>query len=167
MGHVTYDWVMSHMNASCHIWWSHVTYEWVMSPMSHVAYDRVMLRMNETCHVWMSRVTLNQSCHIWMGHVTYDWVMSHRIESCHIWLSHVTYEWVIQPMIESCHIWRVMSRMNQSCHTRRVDGFTYKTWKHNKRKCMWKCIFIYLVSVCLRVYTHMYVRTKEHSHIHM
>ena len=27
MSHVTYEWVMSHINESCHIWMSHVTHE--------------------------------------------------------------------------------------------------------------------------------------------
>jgi len=65
ISHVTYEWVMSHMNESCHIWMSHVTYE---SVMSHI----------------------HESCHIWMSHVTYEWVMSHMNESCHIWMSHVS-----------------------------------------------------------------------------
>jgi len=61
--HVTCEWVMSHMNESCHIWTSHVTYERVMSHM-------------------------NESCHMWMSHVTYERVMSHMNESCHIYAVH-------------------------------------------------------------------------------
>jgi len=80
MSHVTYGWVMSHMNESCHVWMSHVKYGWVMS------------RMNESCHVWIS-------------HVTYGWVMSRLNESCHVWISHVTYGWVIWHINEPCHIW--------------------------------------------------------------
>ena len=45
MRHVTYAWVMSHLNQSCHIWMSHFTYEWVTS------------RMNESRHVWLSQDT--------------------------------------------------------------------------------------------------------------
>jgi len=45
---VTYEWVMSHMNESCHIWMSHVTYKWVIS------------HTNESRHVWMSHG------HIWI-----------------------------------------------------------------------------------------------------
>jgi len=82
MSHVTYEWVMSHMNESCHIWMSHITYEWVMSHM-------------------------NKSCHIWIRHDTYEWVMSHTNESCHIWMSHVTYEWVLWHMNESFHRWMI------------------------------------------------------------
>jgi len=42
MSHVTYEWVMLHMNESCHIWMSHVTYEWVMSLESrHLQVHRV------------------------------------------------------------------------------------------------------------------------------
>jgi len=73
MSHITYEWVMSHMDESCHIWMSYVTCEFGM------------LRRNESCHIWMS-------------HVTYEWVMSHLNESyhtyewvvSHIWMSHVT-----------------------------------------------------------------------------
>ena len=93
MSPVTYEWVMSHMNESCHIWMSHVTYEWVMS------------HMNASCHIWMRHIMyewvmsrINESCHIWMSHVTYEWVVSHIKESCHIWMSHVTYECIISYM---------------------------------------------------------------------
>ena len=48
MSHVTYKWVMSHTNESCHKWMSHVTNEWV------------------TWHV-------NESCHVWSSHVTHRW----------------------------------------------------------------------------------------------
>jgi len=75
---VTYAWVMSHMEESCHVWMSHVTYGGVMS------------RMNEPCHVWRSRVTC-------------EWVMSHMKESyhaCHVWIRDITYEYVISCMIE-------------------------------------------------------------------
>jgi len=44
MSHVSYEWVMSHMNESCLLWMSHVSYEWVMS------------HMNESCLIWISRV---------------------------------------------------------------------------------------------------------------
>jgi len=117
MSHVTYEWVMSHMNDSYHIWKSLDTYEWVMTHM-------------------------NLSCHMWMGHVTCEWVMLHmnephyevishvneswrRCESCHIWMSHVTYEWVMSDMNESCHkachirprIRRARVTCHESCHT--------------------------------------------------
>jgi len=77
--HVT-EWVMAHMNESCH-GMSHGTYEWVMS-------------RNESWHIWRSHVTewvvahMNESCHE-MSHDTYERVMS-RDESWHIWTSHVT-----------------------------------------------------------------------------
>jgi len=47
MSHVTYEWVMSHMNESCHIWMSHVTYEWVMSHM----YESCPIR--DICVAWL------------------------------------------------------------------------------------------------------------------
>ena len=99
MSHVTYQWVMSRMNESCHVWMSHFSYEWVIS------------RMNESCHVWMSHVTyewvvsrMNESCLIWMSHVSYKWVMSHMIVSCLTWTSHLLYEWVTSHISLSCAV---------------------------------------------------------------
>jgi len=65
MRFATHEWVMPHMNESCHIWMSHVTYEWIM------------------CY-------MNKSCCMWMVHVTHEWVISHVNEACHTWMSHVT-----------------------------------------------------------------------------
>jgi len=45
MSHVTWEWVMSHMNESCHIWISHVTCE------------EVMLHVNWSRHMWVHHVT--------------------------------------------------------------------------------------------------------------
>ena len=38
MSHVTYEWVMSHMNESCHIWMSHVTYEQLLPHMHNACH---------------------------------------------------------------------------------------------------------------------------------
>ena len=82
------EWVMSHVNESCHIRMSHVTWEWVMS------------HTNESCHIRMSHVTCR-----WVTlkpKVAYcEWVMSHENESCHIRMSHVTCEWVMSQVDES------------------------------------------------------------------
>ena len=59
MSHVTYPWVMSHINESCHVWVNHVTYQWVMS------------------HI-------NKSWRIWISNGTYECVMSHMNETRHI-----------------------------------------------------------------------------------
>jgi len=128
MSPVTYEWVMSHVNESCHMWMSHVTYEWVMPHtneschigMSHVTYEWIMSHVNELCHIWMRHVThehvmshmmshTNESCHLWISHVMYEWVMLHSRhiwhESCHVWMRHVTYECIMSHMNESYHIW--------------------------------------------------------------
>ena len=42
--HVSYEWVMSHMNESCLIWMCHVSYEWVIS------------HLNGSCLIWRSHV---------------------------------------------------------------------------------------------------------------
>jgi len=92
---VTYEWVTSRMNESCHTWMSHATHEWVMP------------HMNESCHTWMSLVT-----HGTYASVTHEWVMSRMISWAqqehavvpesrrmwigHAWMSHVTLPWAQQ-----------------------------------------------------------------------
>ena len=67
---IWYEWVMSHMNESCHIWMRRITYEWVVS------------HMNVSCLIWMSRVT-NESV-IWYYtniHVCLVWEFLHAPSS--------------------------------------------------------------------------------------
>jgi len=59
----TYEWVMSHMNASCHTWSSHRRYDWVVSHM-------------------------NETCLIWTHHLSYEWVVSHMRDMMHEWHMH-------------------------------------------------------------------------------
>jgi len=47
-----FEWVMSLIIESCHIWMSHITYEWV-----DVTYNWVTSHMNESHHIRMSLVT--------------------------------------------------------------------------------------------------------------
>jgi len=116
--HVTYEWVMSHLNESCHIWMSHVTYEWVMS------------HMNESCRIWMSRISYK-----WVTSHAYEWVTSRVNESwricvCrsaqmqrrskmglwHTWTSHVICIWVTSHMCgQVC--WNTATLQNGSWHT--------------------------------------------------
>ena len=128
--HDTCEWVMSHINESCHMWMSHVTHQWVMSHVNVRTRDERVTnymwdeRPAETCHMWMSHVTHQkvmsyitwtpderpaEACHMWMSHVTREWVMSHVNESCHMWMSHmwmshVTCEWVMSHVIWMNHI---------------------------------------------------------------
>jgi len=96
--HVTYEWVMSRTNESCHVRMSRVTYELVMRQMT-------------------------ESCHIWMSHVIYECVMSRMIESSHMRMGWPTaggnsqngaliYSWYTK---KSHHI-NGLSLMNESCH---------------------------------------------------
>jgi len=156
--HVTHEWVMSHMNESCHTWMSRVTHEWVVS------------HMNEAYDIWMSHVTYEWvTSHGWvMSHthttaercglsvietwrwVTQEWGMSHVDESLHMcesrhkWMSHVTYKWVTSyfrvtsHMNVSCHAWMshytkkwVVSRVNTSWHI----------WISSMLQCVAMCCF--------------------------
>ena len=87
MSHVTYKWVMSHINESCHTRVRNVTHRAVMSRMSHVTYTRVMSHINKSCHV-------SEKCPNWLmylnsspvSHATYKWVMSNMNEAFDPWL---------------------------------------------------------------------------------
>jgi len=128
----SYEWIISHMNESYHVWMRHVfrmnVQHWViwMSHitrviwMSYITYEWVISRMHASC-VWNERATLghmnesyhtshmNESYHTWMSHITYEYVM------CLEWMcntgsyerviSHESYEWVTSHMNESYHVW--------------------------------------------------------------
>jgi len=98
MGHVTYEWVMSHMKESCHLWMSHVTYEWGTSHMNKARF----MQLSAVCYKWMDiedadtwchGTLMNESCH------THEWAMPHMnvsLYTCewfklHIWMNHVTH----------------------------------------------------------------------------
>jgi len=57
--HITFKWVMSHLNEWHHIWMSDITFEWVMPRMklSHETNWSAMSHMshiNESWHLWIS-----------------------------------------------------------------------------------------------------------------
>jgi len=129
ISHVTYGYVVSHINESRHIWMSHGTHDQVTSRILAHTVCHILMR-HVTCHIWLCRVTykwvtahMNESRHTWSSHVTYPrtYLASHIDETCHIlmrhvtcriWpscvtykLSHVRYEWVTSHMNESCHVW--------------------------------------------------------------
>ena len=134
MRHVTYEWVISHMNKSCHIRMSHVTYEWVMS------------------HT-------NESCHIWMSHVTYERVMSHMNESHPTWTSHVTYAHLeftccmvvaaITTLPMSHVIYWVMSHMNESSHNMNESRHA----EQNTQKIEFTCCMVVAAIMTLPMYS--------------
>jgi len=156
MGHVPYEWVMSHMNESCPIWMRHVpfwgvqtkwnwqarresTYSGTMSKgggfrvmsqihLSHVLYIRVMSHMNES---WGFRV-MSQ---IHLSHVLYIRVMSHMNESCPIDMRHVPYVWVIAHIYLSRVLYiRVMSNMKESSHMNELcPNLTQRNWQARRR----------------------------------
>jgi len=148
----THEWVMSHMNESCHIWMNHVThmneschpYEWIMS--YQVAASRRARRLQ--C------LSESQSPRAYSDAGTiYEWVMSpiclrhdtYINESCHTWMSHVTHEWVMSHMNESCHTWK--SRTSPALTPTQVTvEFIYGTWLihtrawHDSFICVTRCI---------------------------
>ena len=62
-GHVTFEWVMSHLKESCHTWMSHVTSGWVLSYFNEW---QQMWSFDE----WFASLMI-EAWHIWMGHVAY------------------------------------------------------------------------------------------------
>jgi len=77
MNHVTYKWVIWHMNISCNIWMSRVTH------MNKLLWSTWMW------HVRSEYVTSHMNGLFW----TYKHVMSHMNESRYKWMHHVTYKY--------------------------------------------------------------------------
>ena len=114
--HVTYRWVMSHMNElrhthrarnsfhlkSCH-------YKWVTSQMKscHTEMSHVTHMVRGIRSIW-SHVTINDSRLRW-SHVTYRWVMSHMNELRHTHRARNSFN------LKSCHFIWFTSQM-KSCH---------------------------------------------------
>ena len=113
--HSTYDWVMSRLNESCHMWMSHDVSRSCQMSMRHVTYEWVTPRVNEVWNTHGLVVAANtiessmsatkqtpkytiHSCVPSQNnrhrHGTYERVMSHMNESCRLRMSHVTYDWV-------------------------------------------------------------------------
>jgi len=110
MSHGTYEWVMTHINESWHIWMSHGTHQWVMAHMNgswHILSTRSR---------WCAPKThMNESWHTSMSHgicclLVADGVPRRQFclqlrckplfhESWHIWMSHGTYQWVMAYVI--------------------------------------------------------------------
>jgi len=134
--HVTYEWVMSHMNESCHV--RGISHIW----MSDITYGCVVSRTNDLCHICI------KTCHIWMSHVmnesyhTYEWVLSRIIESCHTWMNRFIYEWFMSHRfcagskgvialvhdschicIKSCHVWMSHVMQYRVAQTHRIPDF--------------------------------------------
>ena len=138
MSQVTYKWVMSRRNESCHVWMNHVTYEschtheWVyLLLLLCTLFPRALLRdLNRKFEKSSFHfLALARTCR-------YEWVMSHTNEAwlrfewvmAHIWMSHGThmkeswhtYAWVMAhiSMSHETHI-------NESWHTQ-MSHITYE-----------------------------------------
>jgi len=151
MGHVAHEWVMSHLNESCHIWMSHGTWineschkqtchgtcEWVMSHMHKWYCTGAYITENVfRMHVWMGHVTHVRRMHLSslyecvvsqqrMSHRNESCHHSHLNESCHIWMSRIAREWEISNMKESRHTW--ISHVTHEWVISHVNG-SFHTW---------------------------------------
>ena len=85
MSHVPYEWVMSHINASCHIW---IWLKTLLLLVHDVHHQRVVSMSWVMSHV-------NESCPIWTSHVPYECVMSHMNDPC-IHMGHDSFIWDIR-----------------------------------------------------------------------
>ena len=152
----TYECIMSHMNASCHIQISHVAItRWKGGPtmwMSHATNAWVMSHMNESCHIWMSHVTYEWVTtwnlhggrawkHEWMSHVTYEYMNElWHIQTSHgILISDFTYEWAMAHLNGSWHLlksqgrgctYRVCCDVKESCHIWICESLTSHRESH-------------------------------------
>jgi len=94
------EWVMSHMNESCHIWMSHVTHEWGMSDMNEFICDmtHVWYDMHYTCHIHIKYAPCTTCCIF--PHVTHIKYITH--------VTHIKYA--------TCHTHQI----HHTCHTHQI-----------------------------------------------
>ena len=126
--HVTWKWVISRINESCHKWTSHVTYE------------RVMSHMNVFCSIWRGVEVLWSADMCW--HVLTCVDMCWRVLTYERVLQHLTWSRIFESAVMCWHIltcadmcWHVMltctlgwslrqevsQRASQSCQTSQMN----------------------------------------------
>ena len=150
MRHVTYGWVMSHMNGACHIWMSHV--RWVMDTTHFIGMTLQIKFQN----VSSTRVTsMRLLCHTCPRNIsyffTYAYLMSHvpgPIWNC-IWNL----------------IWNFISWVFDMCD---ID----ETSKSQMSRRQWKFIWNFTnqrVHTYTNIYTHTHIYTYVNicTHIHI
>jgi len=134
MSHVSYEWVMSHMNESCliHIWHSvpYDTCEGVMSELCSVSYEWVTSTTSPThkrqctfvhCLLWPTKD--NVFCDIDIGSEMSEtqrhWVgdVGDVVDTTHSYESHSPTPLQVLPLLGYAvsHVKKVMSHMNESC----------------------------------------------------
>jgi len=106
---MTHEWITTHMD-------EHVTYVWVMSQMNMSCHT---LTINTICHIWISHVTFE-----W-GHVTYKWIKLHTHElTCRAY--HWSSTHYLAHTNGSYHIWmRSSHRLTNSLAKRCADHHRY------------------------------------------
>ena len=119
--HVTYEWVTSLMNESCHLWMSHVTYEWDMLPMCesrHMRISHVKYIYKQISHVTHRKI---YACFVRARFTfvrEYKWVASHKRVTSHM------------------NKWRDKSiHINESCPTSKVSDVRVRGSWERESKC--------------------------------
>jgi len=141
MSHVSYEWVMSHINVSRHT--HEHTYE-VRQGRRHTIGDSGP-RMNESCYIWMSPTT---HMNTWV--FTYGWDMSH------IW----THQSLVMPyMNESCHTLELTHKLTQGG---RHTVSTSSRWGCDRRRSAG--FYTHTHTRTHTVMTHPYNDTHRHTH---
>jgi len=150
------DWVMSHMNESCHIWMSHGAYEWVMT------------HMNESWHVWLSYVTYDLALSAFIL-ATFVRSTQPYINDIHVWHHiHMRHKSSINVPHTFIHMWHKssISAMTHSrvpwlihmCHDLFICDITrsYVPWPIHKRHDSLTCAMTPPVTSI-----HLHIRQKK------
>ena len=101
MSYVTHEWVVSHVNESCHIYTRNYTLadnntlQHNVDTATHcITLQHTATLCNTLQHTYLRLTTktdppMNESYHTWLSHVTYEWVMSRIYTDLHFgWQQH-------------------------------------------------------------------------------
>ena len=95
--HFTHEWVMSHMNGSCHTWMSHATHMNV-SFQGPRTYETIHLYLTWLIHTW-------HGSHSYMTWLIYMWHDSSVCDMTHLYVTWLIYMWHDSSICDMTHLY--------------------------------------------------------------